>query len=99
MFNLSYLIGKSYSDNDGSQNYLVLRPAFKSSKIFTVTTDRMVGWKFQRMSEESITAPGNCLYSRLNCINNPKIRVKPDGSYLKQDKTSSIHGNVIKGFY
>ena len=46
MFNLSYLIGKSYSDNDGSQNYLVFRPAFKSSKIFTVTTDRMVGWKF-----------------------------------------------------
>ena len=46
MFNLSYLIGKSYSDNDGSQNYLVLGPAFKPSKIFTVTIDRMVGWKF-----------------------------------------------------
>ena len=61
----------------------------------------MFGWKSKGLSEESIitpATPGNGLAPRLIYINNAKIRVKFDGSCLKEDKVSFTRGNVINFF-
>lgn len=41
-FDLSFLIGKSYFDDDGSQIYLIFGPVFKSFKTFTCTIDKII---------------------------------------------------------
>ena len=37
MFDLSFFIGKSYSDDDGSSNYLIFQSVLKHFKTFTGT--------------------------------------------------------------
>ena len=36
---LNYFIGESYFDDDGSQNYLIFQPSFRSFKTFTGSVD------------------------------------------------------------
>ena len=53
---LSYFIGKSHFEEDGTQNYLVFQPLNKYFKVIT-NTDYVSSWKSKGLSAESIKPP------------------------------------------
>ena len=52
-FDLSYFIGKSQFEENGTQNYLVFQPINKYFKVIT-NTDYVSSWKSKGLSAESI---------------------------------------------
>ena len=63
-------------------------------------TDHILKWKSKGSSDEIIKPPSkndNNLTSALNYVGN-KIRVKFDGSFLKQDKSTYTHRTIINIF-
>ena len=55
-FDWSYFIGKSYFEEDGTQNYLVFQPLNKYFKVIT-NTNYVSSWKSKGLSDENIIAP------------------------------------------
>ena len=55
-FDSSYFIGKSYFEEDGTQNYLVFQPINKYFKVIT-NTDYVSSWKSKGLFAESIKPP------------------------------------------
>ena len=55
-FDLSYFIGKSHFEEDGTQNYLVFQPINRYFKL-TANTLYISSWKFKRLSAETIKPP------------------------------------------
>ena len=53
-FDLSYFIGKSYFDDDGSQNYLTSQPVFQYFQIFSNIIDKTLGLKSKGLPEETM---------------------------------------------
>ena len=96
---MSYFIGKNYSEEDGTQNYLVFQPIFRYFKINTINTANYVlSWKSKGLSDETIKPPStsdNSLTPALSYYRASKIRVKFTGSCLKQDKVIFNHGKVV----
>ena len=95
-FDSSYFIGKSYFEEDGTQNYLVFQPISRYFKII-INTDYVSSWKSKGLSDESITPPttsGNSLNPALSYYGT-KIRLKFTGSCLKQDKITYTHGKTV----
>ena len=92
-FDLSYFIGKSHFEEDGTQNYLVFQPMYRYFKMIT-NTETISSWKSKGLSNESIKPPttsDNSLAPSLNYYGN-KIRVKFARSCLKQsNKISYTH--------
>ena len=67
------------------QNYLVFQPVSRYFKTVTNNT-RVTAWKSNGLSDESIKPPlmlDNSLIPGTNHIDNAKIQVKLEGSYLK----------------
>ena len=67
-FDSSYFIGKSYFDEDGKQNYLVIQAINKYFKLIT-NTDYVSSWKSKGLSAETIKPPttsDNSLTPELN---------------------------------
>ena len=97
-FDSSYFIGKSYFEEDGTQNYLQFQPIIRYFKVNTITnTDYVSSWKSKGLSAESIKPPAiseNSLNPALNYYLT-KARVKFTGSCLKQTKVSYTHGKVV----
>ena len=98
-FNLSYFIGKSYFEEDGTQNCLVFQPMYKYFKLFSITQylENVSEWKSKRLSNESIKAVStsdNSLNPTLSCYDT-KITVKFIGDCLKQPKSSYTHGKIV----
>ena len=94
---LSYFIGKSHFEEDGTQNYLVFQPLNKYFKVIT-NTDYISSWKSKGLSAESIKPPttsDNSLTPTLSYYGT-KTRVKFTGSCLKQPKISYTHGTIVK---
>ena len=94
---MSYFIGKSHFEEDGTQNYLVFQPLNKYFKVIT-NTDYVSSWKSKGLSAESIKPPttsDNSLTPALNYYGT-KTRVKFTGSCLKQPKISYTHGTIVK---
>ena len=92
----SYFIGKSYFEENGTQNYLVFQTINKCFKVIT-NTDYVSLWKSKELSAESIKPPttsGNSLTPALNYYGT-KTRVKFTGSCLKQPKVSYTHEKVV----
>ena len=57
-FYLSYFIGKSHFEEDGTQNYLVIRPIIRCLKVNRITnTDYISSWKSKGLSAERIKPP------------------------------------------
>ena len=58
-FDSSYFVGKSRSDEDGSQNYLVFQPIVRYFKVnMTVSVaEYILSWKSTGLSAESIKPP------------------------------------------
>ena len=83
-------------EDDGTQNYLVFKPTqifFKRFLILNIFST----WKSKRLSDEIIKLPytsNNNLATGLNYVGY-KIRVRFDGSYLKQDKITFTHAKTV----
>ena len=84
-FDLSYFIGKSHFEEDGTQSYLVFQPMYRYFTMIT-NTYHISSWKFKGLSAESIKPPttsDNSLAPSLDYYGN-KIRVKFPRSCFKQ---------------
>ena len=80
---MSYFIGKSHFEEDGTQNYLVFQPINRYFKVIA-NTDYVSSWKSKGLSAESIKPPttsDNSLTPELNCYRT-KTRVKFNGRCL-----------------
>ena len=91
-FDSMYFRGKSYFEDDGTQNYLVFQTVYRYFKTVSANDSNTLSWKSKRLSDENIRPP-----STSNKILNPsanyagtKERVKFNGDCLKQDKISLI---------
>ena len=101
MLDLSYFIGKSYFDDNGSQNYLIFKSVSKYFQIFSGIVNKILGWKSKGLSEESITIPttsSSNFVAKLNYNRNSNMAVKLEGNSLKKDYLSSTYGNVVNFF-
>ena len=90
-FDLSYFIGKSHFEQDGTQNYLVFQPIIRYFKVNTIinVADYVLLWKSKGLSTETIKptiTSDNSLAPTINYYYVAKIRVKFTGSCLKQEK-------------
>ena len=98
-FDLSYFIGKSHFEEDGTQNCLVFQPIVRYFKVNTITkTDYISSWKSKRLSVESIKPPttsDNSLTPTLNYYDELKMRVKVTRSSLKQPKSTHTHKTIV----
>ena len=97
-FDSIYFRGKSHSEEDGTQNYLLFQPIYRYFK-------RILGfgsgtyiyfWKSKGLSDENITAPTTSDYKRNAELSYfGKTRVEFNGSCLKQNKVTFNHGKVV----
>ena len=88
--------GKSDFEDDGTQNYLVFQPVQRYFKKLA-NSDHISAWKSKELSSESIKPPAasnESLAPALNYINT-KLRVKFDGSCLKQDELTFTHKKLV----
>ena len=92
----SYFIGKSHSEEDGTQNYLVFQPINKYFKVIA-NTDYVSSWKFKGLSAKIIKPPVTSGESLTPVVSyyGTKTRVKCNGSYLKQPKILYTHGKKV----
>ena len=95
---MSYFIGKSHFEEDGTQNYLVFQPKIRYFKVNTITnTDYVSSWKSKGLSAKTIKPPTTSDNSLTPAVSyyGTKTRVKFTGSCLKQSKISYTHGKVV----
>ena len=96
---LSYFKGKSHFEEDGTQYYLVFQPMYRYfKKIVGVGSGSYIYfWKPKGFSDEkinTITAFNYSITPELSYYGS-KIRLKFNGSCLKQDKATYNHGKTI----
>ena len=87
-------MGKSYFDEDGTQNYLVFQSILE---YFTLNSCWITKWKSKRLSNESleaVSASGNTLNPIINYYGD-KVRLKFTGSALQQKRVTYNHKNVV----
>ena len=93
----SIFVVKSHFENDGTQNYLVFQPKRKYFKRVSNTNNHILPWKSKGLSDESIKPPS----TRFNKLNpllyyvSTKIRVKFEGSFLKQGVVLFNHEKIV----
>ena len=97
-FDLSYFKDKYDFEEDGTQNYLVFQPMYRYFKrIAGVGSGNYIYfWKSKGLSDERISSITACNYSITPKLSyyGSKIRVKFNGSCLKQDKAANSHGTI-----
>ena len=77
-FDLSYFIGKSHFEEDGTQNYLVFQPMYRYFKLDT-NTFYILSWQSKGLSNENIAPPNTNFSPSINYVGN-KIRVRFTGT-------------------
>ena len=97
---LSYLPGKSYFDERGTQNYLALIPIGRYFKVRSITNviDYALSWQSKGLSNESIKAvstSNNSLTPAVDYYDTSKTRVKFADNCLKPDKSTINRKNVV----
>ena len=95
-FDLSYFIGNSHFEEDGTQNYLVFQPLNKYFEIIT-NTKYILSWQSKGISDETIKPPATSdikLNPHLSYFGT-KTRVEFKGCCLKQDKTTFNNGKTV----
>ena len=95
-FDLSYFRGKNHFEEDGTPNYLVFQPI---GKHFTVRTNAIyiLSWKSNGLSIQRILPPAasdNSLFPLTDYLGD-KIRLKFNGSCLKQNNITYTNKNVV----
>ena len=94
-FDLSYFIGKSHFEEDGTQNYLVFPPLFRYFK-WNVKAATISSWKSKGLSSETIELPSTSNIGPIfDFCGGAKLRVKFIGGYLKQPKVSYTHKTIV----
>ena len=95
-FDLSYSVVKGHFEDDGTQNCFVHQPVYRCFKKIG-NNKRISAWKPKGLSDESIKphATSNNSYSPTLHYINTKIRVKFDGSCIKQDKLAFNYKTVV----
>ena len=86
---MSYFVGKSHFEKDGTQNYLVFQPINRYFKVIT-STDYVSSWKSIKppTTSDNILTPAVSYYGT-------KTREKFTGSCLKISTTSYTYGKVV----
>ena len=83
---LSYFHGKSYFDEDGTQNYYIFQPISKYLKVAYVNdVNYILSWKSRGLIDikiESIKANNYLLNPRMDIYRTSKIRIKFNASFL-----------------
>ena len=91
---MSYFIGKSHFEDNGTQNYLVFQPLNKYFRLITNTLS-ILSWQSKGLSTENIDPPNASLPPSTNYVGS-KIIVKFTGSCLKQlNKISYTHKAIV----
>ena len=98
-FDLSYFRGKNYFEESGTIIYLIFQPIDKYFKrIVGVGNGEYISfWKSRGLSNEksnSITASNHVITLSLDYLG-PKIKVKYNGSCLKQDKITYTYRKIV----
>ena len=95
----SYFHGKSYFDEDGTQNYYILQPISKYLKVANVNnTNYIISWKSRGLSDikiESIKTNNYSLNPRMDHYDTSKVRIKFDGCFLNRLPPTILHGNIV----
>ena len=99
IFDSIYFRGKNHFEEDGAKDYLVFQPMCRYfKKISGVGNGKCIYfWKSKDLSDErinSITASSYSITPELSYYGS-KIRVKFNGSCLKQDKITFNHGKIV----
>ena len=100
-FDSIYFRSKSHFEEDGTQNYLVFQPIQPTNfkRIASVGNDNHIYYfNSKELSDEWINSIKTSDYGiapYLRYYNTNKIRVKFDGSCLKQDPGSLFHGEIV----
>ena len=91
--------GKSYFEEDGTQNYLVFQPRQRYFKrIAGVGSGNYIYfWKFKGLSDERLNSNTESNHSVTPelCYCGTKTRAEFSGSCLKQDKVTYNHGTIV----
>ena len=96
-FDSSYFRGKSHLEEDGFQNYLIFQPMYRYFKKISGVGDGNCIYFWKGLSDERINFITTSNYSitpELSYYGN-KIRLKFNGTCLKQDKITFNHGKMI----
>ena len=98
-FDAAYFRGKSHFETYGKQNYLVFQPIYRYFKrtIGTGSGNYIYFWKSIGLPDErfnSNTASNYKITPKLSYYGT-KIRVKSNGSCLRQDKVTYGHGKIV----
>ena len=101
VFDSSYFIGKSHFEEDGMQNYLVFQPIQKYLKRTAGAGDGnyIYYWKSKGLPDErsnSIKTFDYGITPYLSYYDTNKVRVKFDGTCLKQEQGTLLHGGIVK---
>ena len=92
---MSYFIGKSHFEDDGTQNYVVFQSLFRYFKL-NVKTDTISSSKSNGLSGETIEVPSTSNIGPIaDFCGGGKLRVKLVGGYLKQLKVSNIQKTIV----
>ena len=93
---LGYFKGKNHFEEDGTQNYLVFQPLNKYLTLIG-RTKYISSWKSMGLSNETIKpiATSDNIFTPLIDYYTNKIRVKFNGSILRQPKISYTHHNIV----
>ena len=98
-FDSSYFKGKSYFEEDGTQNYLVFQPVYRYFKTISGvgSGNYIYFWKSKGLSDErinSITASNYSITPEFSFYGT-NTRVEFSRSCLKQDEVTYNHGAKI----
>ena len=96
---LSYLHGKSYFDEDGTQNYYIFQPISKYLKVAYVNdVNYILSWKSRGLNDikiESIKTSKYLLNPRMDIYDTSKIRIKFNRSFLNRFLLAILHGDIV----
>ena len=93
---MSYFIGKSHFEDDGTQNYLVFQIVNKYFRLIA-NADYISSWESKGLYAETIKPPFTSDNSFTPGVSyyDTKTRVKFTESCLKQPKISCTHGTIV----
>ena len=97
---MSYFRGKSYFEEDGTQNYLVLQPIIRYFRI-TVNTKYVSSWKSKGLSDKTATPYATSDNSLTPLIDHygSKVRLKFNKDCLKQPNKITYDKSHIVNIY
>ena len=92
-FDAAYFRGKSYFDDDGTQNYLVFQLLYK---YFERMGNEVSLWVSKGLSNEKISSVSNSYRAVPKIVyDNVRIKVKFNGNPLKQNKVTYNHVSIV----